>query len=146
MSEHAAIPRSAYVHVPFCAHRCGYCNFTLIANRGDLVDRYLAALDRELSWLGSPQPVETLFIGGGTPTFLSASELERLLRVVLAWFPPLAGYEFSVEANPDGLDAERMAVLADHGVTRISLGAQSFDPVKLRALERAHSPTDVRGS
>jgi oxygen-independent coproporphyrinogen-3 oxidase len=146
MSEGAAVPRSAYIHVPFCTHRCGYCSFTLIANRADLVDRYLLALERELSWLGSPQPVETLFIGGGTPTFLSAPALTRLLQLVRARFPLLAGYEFSVEANPDGLDAERMAVLADHGVTRISLGAQSFDPAKLRALERAHSPADVRKS
>jgi oxygen-independent coproporphyrinogen-3 oxidase len=146
MSEYAAIPRSAYIHVPFCAHRCGYCNFTLIANRADLVDRYLEALARELSWLGSPQPVETLFIGGGTPTFLSAEALTRLLQVVLSWFPPVAGYEFSVEANPDGLDAPRIAALADHGVTRISLGAQSFNAAKLRMLERDHSPADIRAS
>ena len=146
MSEHAAIPESVYIHVPFCAHRCGYCNFTLIANRADLVDRYLEALERELSWLGSLHPVETLFIGGGTPTFLSAQALERLLQIVLARFPPLAGYEFSVEANPHGLDAERMAVLANHGVTRISLGAQSFDAAKLRVLERDHSPADIRAS
>jgi oxygen-independent coproporphyrinogen-3 oxidase len=145
MSDEAA-PRSAYIHVPFCAHRCGYCNFTLIADRADLVDRYLLALDRELSWLGSPRPVETLFIGGGTPTFLSADALRRLLHLVMTWFPPLGGHEFSVEANPDGLDVERVAVLADHGVTRVSLGAQSFNPAKLRALERDHSPADITAS
>jgi oxygen-independent coproporphyrinogen-3 oxidase len=146
MLDFAATPRSAYIHVPFCVHRCGYCNFTLIANRPDLVDRYLLALERELSWLGSPQPVETLFIGGGTPTYLSPHELERLMQIVLMWFRPLEGYEFSVEANPSGLDVDRIAVLARHGVTRISLGAQSFDRSKLRMLERDHTATDIRRS
>jgi oxygen-independent coproporphyrinogen-3 oxidase len=136
-------PRSAYVHVPFCAHRCGYCNFTLIAHRPDLVDRYLLALERELSGLGSPQPVETLFLGGGTPTYLSAAHLERLLKIVLAWFRPVQGHEFSVEANPSGLDADRLDVLAEHGVTRLSLGAQSFNEGKLRVLERDHAPAEI---
>ena len=139
-------PRSAYVHVPFCAHRCGYCNFTLIANRPDLVERYLLALERELSWLGSPREVETLFIGGGTPTYLSPKYLERLLTIVLARFRPVEGYEFTVEANPGGLDTDRIAVLAEHGVTRLSLGAQSFNEAKLRVLERDHSPADIERS
>lgn len=129
--------------MPFCAHRCGYCNFTLIARRPDLVGRYLLALERELSWLGSPRPVETLFIGGGTPTYLAPDDLARLLTIVLAWLPPVEGHEFTVEANPGGLDADRVAVLADHGVTRLSLGAQSFNTRKLKALERDHSPADI---
>ena len=146
MPSHAVEPRSAYIHVPFCAHRCGYCNFTLIANRPDLVDRYLLALERELSGLDSPQPVETIFIGGGTPTYLSPPALERLLQIVLRWFHPADGCEFSVEANPDGLDADRVGVLADYGVTRLSLGAQSFHKDKLRTLERDHSPADIEAS
>lgn len=136
-------PRAAYIHVPFCAHRCGYCNFTLIAKRPDLVDRYLLALERELSWLESPRAVETIFIGGGTPTYLSADQLRRLLAIVLRWFEPVAGHEFTVEANPGGLDEPRVAVLAQHGVTRLSLGAQSFDDAKLRRLERDHSAADI---
>lgn len=132
--------------MPFCSQRCGYCNFTLIANRPDLVDRYLLALDRELSWLGSSREVDTLFIGGGTPTYLSGSELERLLDIALVWFRPAPGYEFTVEANPSGLDADRIAVLAEHGVTRLSLGAQSFHEAKLRVLERDHSPGDIETS
>ncbi|HET6882127.1 MAG TPA: radical SAM family heme chaperone HemW [Pirellulales bacterium] len=143
MSRLNVQPRSAYIHVPFCAHRCGYCNFTLIANRPDLVDRYLVALERELSWLGSPQSVDTLFLGGGTPTYLAAGDLERLLKIVLTWFRPVEGHEFSVEANPSGLNADRVAVLADHGVTRLSLGAQSFRADKLHVLERDHSPFDI---
>ena len=136
-------PRSAYIHVPFCAHRCGYCNFTLIARRPDLVERYLQALERELSWLETPRPVDTLFIGGGTPTYLSPEQLGRMLTTVLAWFTPMQGHEFTVEANPGGLDAYRIAVLADFGVTRLSLGAQSFNDAKLRELERDHSPVDI---
>jgi oxygen-independent coproporphyrinogen III oxidase len=148
-------PRAAYIHVPFCAHHCGYCNFTVITGRAELIGSYLAALQRELSWLETPRPVDTVFIGGGTPTWLSPPDLEQLLRLVRAWFPPASGerrlpgespeiHEWTVEANPGGLDAERLAILADHGVTRLSLGAQSFHPDKLRALERDHSPDDIR--
>jgi oxygen-independent coproporphyrinogen III oxidase len=146
MSSEGTQPRAAYIHVPFCAHRCGYCNFTLIANRHDLVDRYLLALETELSWLGDRRPVETLFIGGGTPTYLPPAALERLLQIVLARFRPLDCYELTVEANPGGLDAARVAVLADYGVTRLSLGAQSFDAAKLTALERDHSAADIEAS
>src|SRR5205823_3829554 len=104
---------------------------------------YLDALAAELARLGQPQPVRTLFLGGGTPTHLSAAQLERLLRAVRAWLPLEAGHEFSVEANPRTLDADKVAVLADHGVNRVSLGAQSFHPQLLRVLERDHDPDDV---
>jgi len=136
-------PRSAYLHVPFCARRCGYCNFTLVAGRDDLIEPYLQALDVELSRLGTPRPVDTLFIGGGTPTQLKGSQLERLLHLALHWFPLLPGAEFSVEANPEDLDAECGQFLAAAGVTRISLGAQSFDADKLRTLERSHRAEDI---
>lgn len=145
-SPSSAPARAAYVHVPFCAHRCGYCNFTLIAGREDLIDQYLAALRQELSWLGSPRPVETLFIGGGTPTHLPPDALDRLCRMVREWFRLPAGGEFTVEANPAGLDADRVSLLAEHGVTRLSLGAQSFDADKLRRLERDHAPRDIAAS
>src|SRR5690349_23709981 len=81
-----APPRAAYVHVPFCAHRCGYCNFTLVVGRDDLIEAYLAAIERELSWLGESREVDTLFLGGGTPTHLSADQLRRLLTIVRRWF------------------------------------------------------------
>jgi oxygen-independent coproporphyrinogen-3 oxidase len=136
-------PRAAYVHVPFCAHRCGYCNFTLIAGRDDLIEAYVAALQRELSWLVEPRPVETLFIGGGTPTHLPPAALARLLGAVRRWFPLAERGEFSIEANPAGLDAERVDILAEYGVTRMSLGAQSFDAEKLAVLERDHAPADI---
>ncbi len=136
-------PNAAYVHVPFCAHRCGYCNFTLVAGRDDLIERYLLAIERELSWLGEPRRVKTLFIGGGTPTHLKPKDLERLLTSVRQWFPLAEGGEFSVEANPIDIDAERVAVLRDFGVNRISLGAQSFAAAKLRVLERDHTAEHI---
>jgi oxygen-independent coproporphyrinogen-3 oxidase len=137
------IPRAAYLHVPFCRHHCGYCNFTVIAGHDDLIERYLAALARELSALGSPQEVDTLFLGGGTPTHLPPPQLERLLGLAQEWFPLAAGAEFSVEANPGDLDHERAEILAAHGVTRVSLGAQSFDAAKLATLERDHTAESI---
>lgn len=136
-------PGAAYIHVPFCAHRCGYCDFTLIAGRDDLIGAYLQALEQELAGLGTPRPVETLFMGGGTPTHLSAKELDTLLLLVRRWFLLASGGEFSVEGNPAGLDRERVEVLADHGVNRVSLGAQSFEPDVLRFLERDHDAAQI---
>lgn len=136
-------PRAAYVHVPFCAHHCGYCDFAIAVGHDDLIDRYLDALAAELATLGSPQPVDTLHLGGGTPTHLTARQIERLAATLLRWLSLRAGHEFAVEANPGTLDAEKIAVLADHGVTRISLGAQSFHRGTLAVLERDHSPDDV---
>ncbi len=134
-----AKPRAAYVHVPFCRHRCGYCNFTLVAGRDDLIAAYLAALEAELSWLGEPCEVETLFLGGGTPTHLRGEQLRRLLQTVRRWHPLAPGGEFTVEGNPADIDEETVGILAAEGVTRLSLGAQSFDDGKLRLLERDHT-------
>jgi oxygen-independent coproporphyrinogen-3 oxidase len=139
-------PRAAYVHVPFCARRCGYCNFTLVAGRDDLIDPYIDAVERELGGLGEPHEVDTLFFGGGTPTHLSPAPLARLIRVVRHAFPLAPGYEFSVEANPADLARERVEVLAEFGVNRISMGAQSFDAAKLRFLDRDHSARDIAQS
>jgi oxygen-independent coproporphyrinogen-3 oxidase len=136
-------PAAAYVHVPFCAHHCGYCDFAVAVGRDDTIEQYQRALEMELATLQTPQPVETLFLGGGTPTHLSAPQLERLLAAVLRWLPLEDGHEFSVEANPGTLTPEKIVVLADHGVNRVSLGAQSFHPEVLRVLERDHRPADV---
>ncbi|MBN9120215.1 MAG: coproporphyrinogen III oxidase family protein [Planctomycetes bacterium] len=165
-------PRTAYVHVPFCAHHCGYCDFAVTAGNDHLIDLYLEALASELATLGAPRPVESLFIGGGTPTHLSPSQLERLLGAVCRWLPlqtedrgqrtegrnaeaggavssdlssalcPLPS-EFSVEANPDTLTEEKAAVLAAFGVNRVSIGVQSFRPDALAALDRRHAPEHV---
>lgn len=144
-------PRAVYVHVPFCAQRCGYCNFALIADRGDLVDAYLGALalelERRLAPYPQPLPIETLFLGGGTPTFLSPAQVDRLIALLRQWFvwdPSNAGWEWTVECNPNDLQAESVGHWAEHGVNRFSLGAQSFRAAKLTQLERTHQGDDVR--
>lgn len=138
------VSRAAYVHVPFCAHKCGYCDFASVAGADILADRYLDALECEMAMrLGEPRLVETIFIGGGTPTRLDARQLARLLAMVGRWFPLETGFEWTVEANPGTLDAEKVEVLAASGVNRISLGAQSFRRESLRVLERNHDPEEV---
>jgi oxygen-independent coproporphyrinogen-3 oxidase len=131
------------VHVPFCVHRCGYCDFTLVAGKDHLAAAYLEALETDLRTLDHPREVETLFIGGGTPTHLAPGNLERLLRLVTEWFPLAAGGEFSVEANPAEFEPRKMELLAEAGVNRVSLGVQSFDAEVLRFLERDHTPADI---
>jgi oxygen-independent coproporphyrinogen-3 oxidase len=136
-------PRAAYIHVPFCAHRCSYCDFAIAVGQDHLIELYLDGLSAELVTLGTPQPVQTIFLGGGTPTYLNAVQLDRLLGEINRWLPVEPGHEFTVEANPGTLDADKVAVLAGHGVTRVSLGAQSFHPHLLQALERDHDPAEV---
>ncbi len=138
-----APPRAAYIHVPFCRHRCGYCNFTVVAGRDDLVESYLQAIARELSWLETPREVDTLFVGGGTPTHLSHKQLRQLCEILTQWFPLAAGHEFSVEANPLDLTAEKAELLASFGMNRISLGVQSFNAAKLTLLERDHRAEQI---
>ena len=132
--------RHLYVHLPFCAHRCGYCDFvTVVGRRGQhaaYVDALLAELARERDVLATG--VETVFLGGGTPTFTEPRELERLLDAL----PPAR--EVTVEANPETVTAEVAALLRANGVTRVSLGAQSFQPRLLDVLERQATPDDVR--
>jgi len=137
-------PRAAYIHVPFCAHRCGYCDFTLVAGRDDLIGDYLRALETELQLLEEPRPVETLFLGGGTPTHLSADQLGQLMEIVLRWFRPVGDYEFSVEANPANLTTNKISALKDAGANRVSLGVQSFDSSVLSLLERDHRDEGIQ--
>src|SRR5437762_4920267 len=89
-----APPRAAYVHVPFCRHRCGYCNFTLVAGRDDLVGDYLRAIAVEIALSDGPDEVDTLYFGGGTPTYLKPDQLCRLTSTVLARHQLARGYEF----------------------------------------------------
>ena len=131
-------PRSAYLHIPFCAHRCGYCNFTVIAHRDDLAEPLLGAIADEVAQISKPQEVDTLYFGGGTPTHLPARLLDRLCQLARSHFPLAPDYEWTVEANPGDLAPRTVAMLAKQGVNRLSLGAQSFNDRKLQALERDH--------
>jgi len=133
------IPRSAYVHVPFCRHRCGYCNFSVLAGRDDLADEFVTAIHRELSGLNNPREIDTLFLGGGTPTHLSLGQLDSLFDAIDQWLPRSPGAEVSVEANPEDIEPAKLRLLAARGVNRISLGVQSFGAEKLKTLERSHN-------
>ncbi len=132
--------RHLYVHLPFCSSRCGYCDFVTVVGRGGEHGRYVDALLRELSLRAALRdaPLETVYLGGGTPTFTGAAELERLLDAL-----PAAA-EVTVEANPETVTAELAALLARVGVDRVSLGAQTFAPRLLAVLDRVAQPDDVR--
>jgi oxygen-independent coproporphyrinogen III oxidase len=137
-------PRHAYVHVPFCRHRCGYCDFTLVAGRDDLLDRYYAALQRELDRLVAPLSLDTLYLGGGTPSHLGPDGLRRLFTLLHERLRPVHNAEISVEANPLDVTPEFVTAVRECGITRVSLGAQSLDATVLAALDRDHRPDDVR--
>lgn len=137
-------PTAAYIHIPFCAHKCGYCDFASVAGQEPLMARYLDALEREMAaQLPGPLQVSTIFVGGGTPTYLPTSLLEKLFVRLNYWFPGHPSREFTVESNPNTLDEEKVRVLAEQGVNRVSLGAQSFQPALLARLERNHDPQSV---
>ena len=138
--------RSVYIHVPFCRHRCGYCDFTLVAGRDDLVDRYFAALAREFERVPTPLLLDTLYLGGGTPSHLGAAGLGRLFDMVEPRLRPGPGAEVTVEANPRDVTPGFVAAVRARGVTRVSLGGQSLDAATLRALDRDHGPDDVRAA
>lgn len=139
-------PRHAYVHVPFCRHRCGYCDFSLVAGRDDLIGRYFGALAVELERVGKPLEVDTLYLGGGTPSHVGPDGLRRLFDLLHATLRPVADAEVSIEANPEDVTAELADAVRACGVTRASLGAQSLDAAALAALDRSHTPTDVARS
>jgi oxygen-independent coproporphyrinogen-3 oxidase len=132
--------RHLYVHLPFCAHRCGYCDFVTVLGRGNEHAPYVDALLAELELEGDVLAIEleTVFLGGGTPTFTHPAELERLLAAL----PPAT--EVTVEANPETVTPELAQLLRRNGVTRVSLGAQSFQPHLLDVLERRAGPYAVR--
>jgi putative oxygen-independent coproporphyrinogen III oxidase len=134
--------RHLYVHLPFCGHRCGYCDFvTVVGRKGQhagYVDALLAELALEQGLL-APE-LETVFLGGGTPTFTEPGELARLLAAL----PP--AIEVTVEANPETVTPRLARLLREGGVTRVSIGAQSFTPRLLETLERRAGPDAVRAA
>ncbi len=140
----SGLPRSVYLHVPFCRHRCGYCDFTLVAGRDDLIDQYLEALERELRRLTQPLEIDTLYLGGGTPSHLGGERLERLFAMLRQTLHPVEHAEITLEANPLDVNEPFVAAARRCGVTRVSLGSQSLDIATLRVLDRDHMPDDVR--
>jgi oxygen-independent coproporphyrinogen-3 oxidase len=140
-------PYSIYLHIPFCQHRCGYCDFNTYAGIEDLMPAYVSALCNEVRLAGQAAgerlPVHTVFFGGGTPSLLPVDEIGRILETLGQVFDLQAGIEISLEANPGGLAFSFLDSLRGHGVNRLSLGMQAAQPEALRLLERQHDQTDV---
>jgi putative oxygen-independent coproporphyrinogen III oxidase len=135
-----------YAHVPFCLTRCGYCDFNAYAELDGLKPRYVEALTQEAS-LAAPEWPErfvSIFLGGGTPTSLRSEDLAELLSHFRRTFDVSDDAEITIEANPDTVDRARFEALLEAGYSRVSMGAQSFDPAVLAALERVHHPESVR--
>jgi oxygen-independent coproporphyrinogen-3 oxidase len=139
-------PTSVYVHVPFCREQCWFCGCNMVvAGRQDAGDRYLDSLERQIAWLPTaPQlPAARIHLGGGTPTWLTIPQLHRLYGLLDRRFTRLPGAELSVEVDPDVTSDEQVEALAGIGVTRLSLGVQSFDPVVLEAINRPQDPERI---
>lgn len=136
---------SAYIQIPFCEHICYYCDFNKVFLEGQPVDEYIEALLKEARLALRQNPVEkmeTLYVGGGTPTSLTASQLERLLSGLREILPYYNG-EFTVEANPGDLTADKLDVMKNYGVNRLSMGVQTFDDRLLKKIGRKHTAQDV---
>jgi oxygen-independent coproporphyrinogen-3 oxidase len=140
-------PASLYLHIPFCTHRCSYCDFNTYAGLENLIPGYARALCREVEYLGrsagEPYPVHTIFFGGGTPSLLSPQQLAEILSVIARHFELLPGLEITLEANPGTISLPHLQSLRETGVNRLSLGMQSANPGELRLLERQHNYEDV---
>ncbi|WP_174864909.1 radical SAM family heme chaperone HemW [Pectobacterium polaris] len=141
-------PLSLYIHIPWCVQKCPYCDFNSHALKGDVphqeyVDHLLADLDADLP-LVSGRELHSIFIGGGTPSLLSAEAMQALLDGVRARIPLTPDAEITMEANPGTVEADRFSGYQRAGINRISIGVQSFDPQKLTRLGRIHGPDEAR--
>ncbi len=141
-------PLSLYVHFPWCVRKCPYCDFNSHALRGELPEAaYVQALLRDLALQGDGQPqraLQSIFLGGGTPSLFSPAGLSRLLDGVRAHWPLAGDAEITLEANPGTIERGRFADYRAVGITRVSLGAQSFDEAQLQRLGRIHAAADTR--
>ena len=131
--------RHLYVHIPFCKHKCGYCDFNAYAGMDRLMPDYVDALERELVFARERYPfqqLDTVYLGGGTPSLLPADLMSRLLDFIRSNFNVATDAEVTLEANPASTDEQRVAAWLEGGVNRLSLGVQGFDPRALAVLER----------
>ncbi|MBN2704643.1 MAG: radical SAM family heme chaperone HemW [Pontiellaceae bacterium] len=128
-----------YIHVPFCAARCSYCDFYSTVSDADVADRYLNALGAELERLPGDFAPDTVFIGGGTPTALTAEQYASMLKTLRSRINLSKVIEFTSEANPGTLTPEKLAAMKEGGIDRVSIGVQSFNPEALRLLGRIHT-------
>jgi len=140
--------RGIYIHIPFCHQICNYCDFNKVFFKNQPVDEYIEALGCEIEMTVKELPesfanIETIFIGGGTPTALSAEQITRLLSLIAKHISLSNVKEFTSEANPDELTREKLQALLDGGVNRLSMGVQSFDQELLKKIGRTHSNEHV---
>lgn len=139
--------RHVYVHVPFCARRCSYCDFAIAVRARTPVDEYVRAIQGELSLRVArrgDQPVDTLYLGGGTPSRLGIEGVARLLDALRGYFELAESAEVTIEANPDDITSGVVRAWRAAGVNRVSLGVQSFDAAVLAWMHRTHDVADVR--
>jgi oxygen-independent coproporphyrinogen-3 oxidase len=139
-------PRHVYVHVPFCARRCSYCDFAIAVRSRVPSDEFVAGVDRELAIRSLGQPgveVDTIYLGGGTPSRLGPAGVARLIDVIARRFTPAADAEITIEANPDDVTPAAVAEWRAAGVNRVSLGVQSFDDRALAWMHRTHDAARV---
>lgn len=140
--------RGVYIHIPFCHQICNYCDFNKVFFKNQPVDEYIEALGEEMRMAVERNgelynEVETIFLGGGTPTALSAAQITRLLTLIKQYIPMHTVTEFTSEANPDELTEDKLRALYEGGVNRLSLGVQSFDQELLQKIGRTHSNEHV---
>lgn len=139
--------KAAYIHIPFCEHICHYCDFNKFFIKTQPVDEYLAALEKEMQHTieqKGEQELKTIFIGGGTPTSLTVSQLDQLMDSIQRVLKPTKNLiEFAVEANPDELSLDKLHVLKSAGVNRLSFGVQTFEDDLLKKIGRVHQQKDV---
>jgi oxygen-independent coproporphyrinogen III oxidase len=147
LTESILEPVSLYFHIPFCVHRCAYCDFNTYAGQLDSIPAYVQALCKEIKAVGvsalSKGKVQTIFFGGGTPSLLTANHYESILQTIEQFFNIATGAEISLEANPGTCSFDYLKNLRSLGFNRISFGVQSANPDELHLLERIHSYRDV---
>ncbi len=138
--------KSAYIHIPFCSQICNYCDFNKVFIKNQPVDEYLQYLEKEIKHTLEAVPLQklsTIYIGGGTPTALNIKQTKRLLQIVQTYLHPTAETEFTIEANPDDITEEKLHLLKEGGVNRISFGVQTFHEGLLKRLGRTHTEENV---
>ncbi|MCY9709040.1 radical SAM family heme chaperone HemW [Paenibacillus larvae] len=146
MAQTHPAPKAVYIHIPFCTNKCYYCDFNSFVLKGQPVHDYLDAMEREMERTVLEYPpgtIETVFVGGGTPTVLLPDQMERFLEMVHTYFPIDEQTEFSMEANPGTTDLEKLQVMHSGGVNRLSFGVQSFNNGLLTKIGRIHNTDDV---
>jgi len=139
-----------YIHIPYCIHKCGYCDFNSHPIKHDEMDHYIDALVAEMKHYAkiysNTNIIKTIFLGGGTPTTLTVYQLERILKECVKEFKVAPDAEITIEANPATIDIEQMKSIRKTGYNRISIGVQSFDKTELKLLDRAHGPEEVHST